>query len=77
MAAEMERNRLERNRQDEEALIRRMKDECNQTLARQWKLAQEQTAKVFQTSVSFSRHFLCSSSRQLNKLKNNFDEFSI
>lgn len=46
MLAKMERMRLERNRADEEALIRRMKDECNQALARQWKLAQEQMNRV-------------------------------
>ena len=42
MLADMERLRRDRNRTDEDKLIRRMKDECNQALARQWKLAQEQ-----------------------------------
>jgi hypothetical protein len=42
----MERTRHENNRADEDALIQRMKDECNQALARQWKLAQEQLVLV-------------------------------
>ena len=46
MLANMERTRRERNKADEETLIRRLKDECNQALARQWKLAHEQMALV-------------------------------
>ncbi|CAF1255563.1 unnamed protein product [Rotaria sordida] len=38
----MERTRRERNQVEEQALIRRMKDECDQALARQWKHANEQ-----------------------------------
>ncbi|CAF3440846.1 unnamed protein product [Rotaria sp. Silwood1] len=38
----MERTRQERNQVDEQVLIRRMKDECDQSLARQWKHANEQ-----------------------------------
>ena len=42
----MEETRIERNRTDQEVLKRRMKDECNQALARQWQLAQEQSNLV-------------------------------
>jgi hypothetical protein len=47
----MERTRQERNREEEQVLIRRMKDECDQALARQWKLANEQLSLVM-TGVS-------------------------
>lgn len=38
--------RLEQNRIEQEKLTKRMKDECNQALARQWQLAQEQMKLV-------------------------------
>lgn len=56
MLANMERTRRERNQADEETLIRRMKDECNQALARQWKLAHEQMTLVKKETV-FSNLF--------------------
>lgn len=40
----MERIRREKNRAEEEAIIRRMQKELEDALARQWKLAQEQLA---------------------------------
>ena len=42
----MERTRHERNQEEEQQLIRRMKDECDQALARQWKIANEQLSIV-------------------------------
>ena len=42
----MERTRRDRNRTDEEALIQRMKNESNQALDRQWKIAQQQLTLV-------------------------------
>ncbi|CAF2033478.1 unnamed protein product [Rotaria magnacalcarata] len=40
--ADMERLRRKKSQDDEQVIIRRMKDECDQALARQWKLANEQ-----------------------------------
>ncbi|CAF0788135.1 unnamed protein product [Adineta ricciae] len=42
--ADYERLRREKNRAEEEALIQRMRKECEEALARQWKLANEQLA---------------------------------
>jgi hypothetical protein len=42
----MERTRRDRNRDEEQLLIRRMKDECDQALAKQWKIANEQLILV-------------------------------
>jgi hypothetical protein len=42
----MEGTRRDRNRDEEQALIRRMKDECDQALAKQWKVANEQLSLV-------------------------------
>jgi hypothetical protein len=44
--AKMEHTRRDRNRDEEQALIRRMKDECDQALAKQWKVANEQLSLV-------------------------------
>jgi hypothetical protein len=44
--AKMEGTRRDRNRDEEQALIRRMKDECDQALAKQWKVANEQLSLV-------------------------------
>ncbi|UJR37706.1 hypothetical protein I4U23_030401 [Adineta vaga] len=42
--ADFERLRREKNRAEEEALIKRLRAECEEALARQWKLANEQLA---------------------------------
>lgn len=42
----MEETRRERNHDDEQVMIRRMKDECDQALAKQWKIANEQLTLV-------------------------------
>jgi hypothetical protein len=42
----MERSRHEKSREEEQRLIRRMKDECDQALAKQWKIANEQLSLV-------------------------------
>lgn len=42
----MEQTRRERSRDEEQAIIRRMKDECDQALAKQWKIANEQLTLV-------------------------------
>jgi hypothetical protein len=41
----MEHFRREKNREEQE-LIRRMKSECDQALAKQWKIANEQLSLV-------------------------------
>lgn len=41
-----EHTRRERNRDDEEAIIKQMKEECDQALAKQWKIANEQLTLV-------------------------------
>ncbi|CAF4963409.1 unnamed protein product, partial [Rotaria magnacalcarata] len=46
--ADMERLRRKKSQDDEQVIIRRMKDECDQALARQWKLANEQINLVMQ-----------------------------
>ena len=50
----MERTRQDRNHDEDETLVRRIKDECNQVLARQTKLAQEQLATVMGRHVDLS-----------------------
>lgn len=47
----MERKRKDLSRQEEEELIRRMKEECNQALAKQWQLASEKLALVKQNTI--------------------------
>ncbi len=42
----MEQARRKKSLEDEQKLIRRMKDECDQALARQWKIANEQLSLV-------------------------------
>ena len=44
----MERIRRERNKADEQALIRRMKDEGDQALAKQWQIANEKLSSVME-----------------------------
>ena len=53
----MEHTRRERSRDDEEAIIRRMKDECDQALAKQWKIANEQLNLVIRFIDGCSRDF--------------------
>jgi len=47
----MEQIRREKNRAEEQELIRRMKDECDQALAKQWKIANEQLSLVIKYIV--------------------------
>ena len=56
LLANMERTRQGRNHEEDEALVRRMKDECNQVLARQAKLAQEQLATVTGRRLEFGHY---------------------
>ena len=56
LLASMERTRQSRNHEEDEALVRRMKDECNQVLARQAKLAQEQLTTVTGRSVNLGNY---------------------
>jgi uncharacterized membrane protein (DUF106 family) len=42
----MEHTHRERSRSEQQELIRRMKDECDQALAKQWKIANEQLSLV-------------------------------
>jgi len=42
----MEQTHRKKSLEDEQKLIRRMKDECDQALARQWKIANEQLSLV-------------------------------
>lgn len=50
----MDRIRRKQNQDDEQALIQRMKDECDQALARQWKLANEQISIVIKINDRLS-----------------------
>ena len=42
----MEETRRERNHDDEQVMIRRMKDACDHELAKQWNIANEQLTLV-------------------------------
>jgi len=69
----MERTRKDQSREEEEALIQRMKDECNQALAKQWKLANEKLTLVKKNEIRFIIKLILilkKMFRQLNKLKN-------
>ena len=46
--ADLERIHRERNREEEQALVKRVKNECNQALAKQWEVANEQLSLVIE-----------------------------